>query len=45
MFLGLCKGVFDTEPVLERSEQRDQIRCLILNTFLGGIGTEACQRG
>jgi AcrR family transcriptional regulator len=45
MFLGLCKGVFDTEPVLERSEQRDQVRQLILDTFLCGIGTEACRRG
>lgn len=44
MFLGLSRGVFDTQPDLERPEQQAQVQRLILNTLLEGIGTEACRR-
>lgn len=45
MFLGLCRGVFDSQPALERSDQREQIQRLIMDAFLNGIVTEECRRG
>jgi AcrR family transcriptional regulator len=37
MFLGLCRGVFDGQPELEESKQRESIHHLILGSFLNGI--------
>ena len=40
MYLGLCKGVLQTQPELERSAQREDVHRLIIGTFLNGIATE-----
>jgi AcrR family transcriptional regulator len=45
MFLGLCRGVFDSKPDLERREQRERVQRSIMNAFLNGIATEKCRRG
>jgi AcrR family transcriptional regulator len=45
MFLGLCKGVFDTQPELGERDQRETISRLIMGTFLHGIATEGCPYG
>lgn len=45
MFLGLCRGVFDTQPELAEPEQRERVRDLILGTFLSGIATGQYPRG
>ncbi len=37
MFQGLCRGVFDSQPELDSPQQQNQIRELILTTFLHGI--------
>lgn len=37
MFLGLCVGVFDSRPELERPEVRESMYALIMGTFLKGI--------
>lgn len=37
MFLGLCTGVFDGHPELERLDVREEIQRLIMSTFLNGI--------
>lgn len=43
MYLGLCRGILQTRPNLERPEQRDDVQRLVLNTFLNGIATEKGQ--
>lgn len=40
MFLGLCKGVFDSQPSLEERNQREDVVRLIMDTFLNGTATE-----
>lgn len=40
MYLGLCKGILQTRPNLERPEQRDDMQRVILGTFLNGIAVE-----
>jgi AcrR family transcriptional regulator len=40
MYLGLCKGVFESQPELEGLDQRENVHRLILGTFLNGIATE-----
>lgn len=40
MFLGLCRGVFDSQPELQESNQRENIHRLILGSFLNGIATQ-----
>jgi TetR/AcrR family transcriptional regulator len=37
MFLGLCRGVFDGQPELQESSQRENVHRLILGSFLNGI--------
>ena len=43
MFLGLCKGTFESDPELEGREQREKVHRLIMGTFLNGIATEECR--
>ncbi len=43
MYFGICKSVLQSRPDLETSEQRDDIRCLILGNFLNGIAAEEQQ--
>jgi len=45
MFLGLCRGVFDSRPELERREQREMVQRLIMGTFLNGIATDQRHAG
>lgn len=45
MFLGLCMGVFDSHPELERSDVREEIYRLIMDTFLDGLVTEEGRAG
>lgn len=40
MYLGLCKGILQTRPNLERPEQRNDMQRVILGTFLNGIAVE-----
>lgn len=40
MYLGLCKGVLESEPKLEDISERENLHRLILNTFLNGAATE-----
>lgn len=40
MYLGLCKGVLQSQPGLENRDQRENLHRLILVTFLNGIATE-----
>lgn len=40
MFIGLCSGVFDGHPELENLETREEVRRLIMGTFLNGIALE-----
>jgi AcrR family transcriptional regulator len=40
MYFGLCKGALDSRPELERSDQRENVRRLIMGTFLNGIATD-----
>ena len=40
MYLGLCRGAFDSQPQLQEREQRESLHRLILGTFLNGIATE-----
>jgi AcrR family transcriptional regulator len=40
MFLGLCRGVFDSQPQLEGRDRREDVHRLILGTLLNGIATE-----
>jgi AcrR family transcriptional regulator len=50
LFLGLCRGVFDSHPDLEGREQREKIHRIIMDAFLNGIATrsavaaDGCQR-
>lgn len=37
MYVGLCKGVLDTQPDLEQPEQREALHRLISGVFLNGI--------
>jgi AcrR family transcriptional regulator len=41
MFIGLCRGVFETQPELGVREQRDAMGDLILRTFLRGAAIES----
>lgn len=43
MFLGLCRGVFDTQPELDERDQREKVQRLIMSTLLNGIGTKKCR--
>jgi hypothetical protein len=36
MYLGLCKGILQSRPQLDRPEQREELHRLILDTFLHG---------
>jgi AcrR family transcriptional regulator len=45
MFLGLCRGMFDTQPELDRSDQREEVHRLIMGAFLNGVATEECRHG
>ncbi|NLY01835.1 MAG: TetR/AcrR family transcriptional regulator [Rhodopirellula sp.] len=45
MFLGLCMGVFDSHPELERTDVREEIYRLIMDMFLDGIVTEKGRAG
>lgn len=45
MFMGLCRGLFDSQPELDQCEQREKVHRLIMGTFLNGIATEECRRG
>ena len=45
MFIGLCSGVFDSHPALERLDVRENIHRLIMGTFLNGIATEELRIG
>lgn len=40
MFLGLCRGVFDSQPELGVREHREHAHDLILRTFLRGAATD-----
>jgi TetR/AcrR family transcriptional regulator, cholesterol catabolism regulator len=40
MFLGICRGVFDGQPDLQESSQRENVHRLILGSFLHGVATE-----
>ncbi len=40
MYLGLCKGVLQTQPPLDSPEDRDRVHRLILGSFLSGVATE-----
>jgi AcrR family transcriptional regulator len=40
MYSGICRGVFDSQPELERRDQRENVHRLIMGTFLNGIATE-----
>jgi AcrR family transcriptional regulator len=41
MFLGLCRGVLDSQPELEGRDQRTKVHHLIMDAFFRGIATEA----
>ncbi len=45
MFLGLCMGVFESRPELERSEVREDLHRLITSTFLNGVATQEGRNG
>lgn len=46
MFIGFCRGVFDSRPDLEGPGPRQQVHDLIMNTFLNGVACEkASTRG
>jgi AcrR family transcriptional regulator len=45
MFLGLCRGMFDSQPELGGHEQRENVLQLIMGTFLNGISIEQRQVG
>jgi AcrR family transcriptional regulator len=45
MYLGLCKGVLQSRPELEGSEQREDLHRLILGMLLSGIATEKVRVG
>ncbi|MCE5268132.1 MAG: TetR/AcrR family transcriptional regulator [Planctomycetaceae bacterium] len=40
MYLGLCRAVLESQPQLDTLEQRENLRALILGTFLNGIATD-----
>jgi AcrR family transcriptional regulator len=40
MYLGLCRGVLESQPKLETRDQQENIHRLILGTFLNGIAAE-----
>jgi AcrR family transcriptional regulator len=40
IYLGLCKGVFDSQPDLTQPDQRDLAHRMIVGTLLNGITTE-----
>jgi AcrR family transcriptional regulator len=40
MYIGLCKGILQSEPGLDSPEQRERVHHLIMRTFLNGIATE-----
>lgn len=37
MYLGLCRGILEGQPELDRPEQREEVHHLILGTLLHGI--------
>jgi AcrR family transcriptional regulator len=45
MYLGLCRGAFDSQLDLESLDQRENVHGLILGTFLNGIAAEKGQAG
>lgn len=40
VFFGICVGVFNSQPDLERSDARESTYAMILGVFLNGIATE-----
>ncbi len=40
MFLGLCRGMFDSQPEIVERDQRENVVHMILGTFLNGIAIE-----
>lgn len=45
MYIGLLKGLLQSRPGLERPDERENIRRLILETFIHGIATEQGRAG
>lgn len=45
MYLGLCRGMLQTQPELTSREQREDIHCMILEAFLNGTAVEKVQIG
>lgn len=39
MYLGLCRGVLQSQPELDGHEQRESVHRMIMGTFLNGIAT------
>jgi AcrR family transcriptional regulator len=40
MFLGLCTGVFDTQPDFGKHDERERIQRLIMSAFLNGVAAQ-----
>jgi AcrR family transcriptional regulator len=40
MYLGLCRGVLESQPELETPEQRKELHRLIMGTFMNGVAAE-----
>lgn len=45
MYIGLCKGVLQSQPELDTRQQREDVHRLIMGTFLNGIITEKARVG
>lgn len=45
IYLGLCRGILQTQPNLEGREQRESVHGLILGTLLHGIASDKGQVG
>lgn len=45
IFVGLCRGVFESHLELEGREQREKVQSLIMSVLLNGIGTESGRGG
>ncbi len=45
VYMGLCKGVFDSKPDLTEPDQRERVHQMIVGTLVNGITTEQGRTG
>jgi AcrR family transcriptional regulator len=45
MYLGVCKAVLESRPVLQTREEREEVHRLIMGAFLNGIATDQGRSG